>query len=197
MPSKSYMKKELILEKAKQVFIRKGFNRVTMKDIIDECGISRGGIYLYYSTVGEIFMEVVKKHNRAKIDGIKSIIESSTDFHRLVDDFFSEQKEKLLNMDKSLYAAMIEFCFVHKSQSERDFYTEQYTYNKSVILELLKFGQASNAITVQNIDDLADSIMFLFEGLRSKAISSGLSPELAERQLDVCKRMIYSNIFSR
>lgn len=196
MPSKSFIKRELILDRAKQVFIRKGFNRVTMKDIIEECNISRGGIYLYYSTVDEIFMEVVKKHNSAKIKGIKNSIENSTDFHHLIDAFFSKQKEKLLNMDKSLYAAMIEFCFSHKNISERDFYTEQFFNTKNIILEILKYGQVSNVITAQNIDKLADSIMFLIEGLRSLAVSSGISPELAESQLEVCKRMVYSKIFN-
>jgi Transcriptional regulator len=195
MASKSSQKKELILNSAKRVFIRKGFNRVTMQDIIDECNISRGGVYLYFSTVDEIFIEVVKKHNRAKIEGIKSSIEKSTDFNQLLDDFFADQKDKLLHMDQSLFAAMAEFCFSHKNQSDRDFYTEQFYNTKKVMMELLKFGRAGNAITVRNIDCLADSIMFMLEGLRSLAVSSGVSAELAEAQLAVCKRMIYSEIF--
>ncbi len=196
MASKSFLKRELILNSAKQVFIRKGFNRVTMKDIIEECNISRGGVYLYFSTVDEIFMEVVKKHNFAKIEGIKNSIEKCTDFNQLIDDFFSEQRERLLNMDKSLFAAMIEFCFSHKNKSDRDFYTEQFFNTKKIVLELLKYGQKSNAITAGDIDCLADSIMFLIEGLRSLAVSSGVSAELADRQLDICKRMAYSNIFN-
>lgn len=195
MPTKSSIKRELILDSAKQVFIQKGFNRVTMKDIIEKCNISRGGIYLYYSTVDEIFIEVVKKHNRAKIDGIRYSIENSTDFHQLIDSFFEEQKEKLLNMDKSLYAAMIEFCFSHKNISDRDFYTEQFFNTKNIILELLKFGQKSKLITTPDIDAIANTILFLIEGLRSLAVASGISQELAESQLQICKRMVYSNIF--
>lgn len=196
MGSKASMKRELILDNAKQVFIRKGFNRVTMKDIIEECNISRGGVYLYFSTVDEIFIEVVKKHNRAKIEGIRSSIENCTDFNQLMDGFFAEQKEKLLNMDKSLFAAMIEFCFSHKNKSDRDFYTEQFFNTKNILLEMLKFGQSVNAVTTQNIDSLADSIMFLIEGLRSLAVSSGISAELADRQLNLCKRMVYSDLFN-
>ncbi len=196
MPIKSSIKRELILDNAKQIFVQKGFNRVTMKDIIEKCNISRGGIYLYYSTIDEIFIEVVKKHNRAKIDGIKYSIENSTDFNQLIDTFFAEQKEKLLNMDKSLYVAMLEFCFSHKNISDRDFYTEQFFNTKDIILELLKFGQKSKSITARNLNDLADSIMFLIEGLRALAVSSGLSSELAESQLQVCKRMVYSDIFN-
>lgn len=195
MQSKSSKKRDLILDQAKQVFIREGFTRVTMQDIIDECGISRGGIYLYFSTVDEIFIEVVKRHNRAKIDAIKYSIENSADFHRLIDDFFAEQKEKLLNMDKSLFAAMTEFCFSHKNKSDRDFYTEQFFNTKEIMLELLKCGKSNKAVAARNIEDLADSIMFMIEGLRSLAVSSGVSPALADRQLEICKRMVYSDIF--
>lgn len=195
MTSKANEKRELILNSAKQVFIRKGFNRVTMKDIIEESNISRGGVYLYFSTVDEIFIEVVKKHNRAKIEGIKTSIEKSDNFNRLMDEFFADQKEHLLNMDKSLFIAMIEFCFSHKNESDKDFYTEQFFNTKSMILELLKFGQNKKAITAKNIDCLADSIMFLIEGLRSLAVSSGLSAQLADKQLSIGRSMVYSDLF--
>lgn len=195
METRSNVKRELILDKAKQVFIRKGFSRVTMKDIIEECDISRGGIYLYFSSVAEIFVEVVKRHNHTKIERVKNAIKNSRDFHQLVDDFFSEQKEKLLNMDQSLFAAMLEFCFSHKQKSDRDFYAEQYENNKNIILELLKFDQESNSVKAENLNTLASSIMLLMEGLRSKAVSSGISEELAEEQLNVCKRMICSELF--
>ena len=195
MTSKAAEKRKLILDKAEKVFIRKGFNRVTMKDIIDESNISRGGIYLYFSTVDDIFVEVVKKHNHTKIEGIRKNIEDSDDFNTLIDDFFLDQKNRLLNMDKSLFVAMIEYCFSHKNQPDRDFYTEQFFNTKNMISELLKFGQRTNAISAKNVGSLADSVMFLIEGLRSLAVSSGISEDLADKQLKVCKSMIYSNLF--
>jgi AcrR family transcriptional regulator len=195
MTAKSTEKRKYILSCAEQVFIRYGFNRVTMKNIIEECKISRGGIYLYFSSVDEIFVEVVKRHNKEKIDNIKISIEKSQNFDQLIDDFFTDQKEHLLNMDRSLFAAMIEFCFSHKNNCDRDFYTEQFFNTKVIILEMLKFGQKSHAITAKNTDSLADSIMYMIEGLRSLAVSSGVSDKLAENQLRVCKKMIYSDLF--
>lgn len=193
--SKASEKRELILKGAKNIFIRKGFSRVTMKDIIEECGISRGGIYLYFSSVDEIFVEVVKKHNQAKIDDIRTSIERSRDFDRLIDDFFADQKQRLLNMDQSLFVAMMEFCFGHKDILNRDFYTEQFYNTKVIIMEMLKFGQQKQAVAAGNIDRLADSIMFLIEGLRSLAVSSRISDELVENQFRVCREMIYSGFF--
>ena len=193
--SKASEKRELILRSAKKVFIRKGFNRVTMKDIIDECKISRGGIYLYFSSVDEIFIEVVKKHNQKKIDEIITCIENSRDFDQLVDDFFADQKERLLNMDQSLFVAMMEFCFGHKNVLNRDFYTEQFHNTKVIVMELLKSGRRKQSVVAKDIDRLADSIMFLIEGLRCLAVSSRISAELADSQFRVCKEMIFSNLF--
>ena len=55
MSDKSAQKKKLILETARTVFSLKGYRGVTMKDIVEACGISRGGLYLYFSSTEEIF----------------------------------------------------------------------------------------------------------------------------------------------
>ena len=51
MGERSLQKKQFILEKAREVFVEKGFRSVTMKDIVDACEISRGGLYLYFSLI--------------------------------------------------------------------------------------------------------------------------------------------------
>ena len=46
MGEKSVQKKKLILETARKVFVEKGYKKVTMKDVVEACNISRGGLYL-------------------------------------------------------------------------------------------------------------------------------------------------------
>ena len=65
------LKRQLILDGARRVFRQKGFIDVTMKDIIEECQISRGGIYLYFDSVDSIFIEVLKQRTSSKFDGIR------------------------------------------------------------------------------------------------------------------------------
>ena len=60
MNGKSEQKKKFIIETARTVFMEKGFIKVTMKDIVEACGISRGGLYLYFHNTGELFEEVLK-----------------------------------------------------------------------------------------------------------------------------------------
>ena len=59
MGEKSEQKREYILKQAKEVFAKKGFRDVTMKDIVEACEISRGGLYLYFGSTEEIFREIL------------------------------------------------------------------------------------------------------------------------------------------
>lgn len=60
MAKKSVEKRQLILSKALELFVRKGFHAVTMSDIVEECQISRGGLYRYYSSTDDIFRELLR-----------------------------------------------------------------------------------------------------------------------------------------
>ena len=66
MSDKSEQKKKYILETARKVFIEKGFKNVTMKDIVEACDISRGGLYLYFGSTREIFGRHFKKRQYFK-----------------------------------------------------------------------------------------------------------------------------------
>jgi len=68
MSEKSAQKKKYIVETARDVFIEKGYKNVTMKDIVDACGISRGGLYLYFSGTDELFLEVLKMESEEADD---------------------------------------------------------------------------------------------------------------------------------
>src|SRR5690625_5178920 len=60
MIKKTERNKRYILEKSKEVFKKKGFQTVTMSDIVKACDISRGGLYRYYQSTFEIFKEVLQ-----------------------------------------------------------------------------------------------------------------------------------------
>lgn len=67
MGEKSAHKKQFIVETARQVFVEKGYKDVTMKDIVDACGISRGGLYLYFESTAELFREVLEAEQKERM----------------------------------------------------------------------------------------------------------------------------------
>ena len=68
MGEKSERKKRLIVERARGVFAKKGYKAVTMKDIVEACEISRGGLYLYFNNTREIFEAVMAAENAEEDD---------------------------------------------------------------------------------------------------------------------------------
>lgn len=59
MSLKGEKTKQDIREKAYQLFAKKGFKEVTMKDICELTGLSRGGLYRHYESTEQIFLEIV------------------------------------------------------------------------------------------------------------------------------------------
>jgi AcrR family transcriptional regulator len=186
MSKRSDEKKALILECAERVFIKKGFASVTMKDIIEETDISRGGIYLYFKSVDEVFTEVIEIHNTRKLENIKSTVKNSNDFNTLVDNYFEMQKNRLLHMDRSLRRAMTEYFLMHKEESPDNFYADQYHNSKKIILEILKTGCSESVA-----DTLSDLIMFEIEGLETMALLCDISPALIDTQFNLLKELIH------
>lgn len=185
------------METANQVFIRKGFVSVTMKDIIEECGISRGGIYLYFKSVDEIFMQVISLHNKQKLKDTQDRIQENKSFRQVLDDYFNKQKNRLLNMDGSLLMAMHEYRFSHKSEQDREFYYAQLLNTKAIILELLKYGVKQGEIKDEGIESLAMNIMFAIEGMSVMALASVVTEEMIDSQFDYVKSRLFHPIFSQ
>ena len=65
MSEKTDKKRQLILDSAAKVFSDKGYKAVTMKDIVEASDISRGGLYLYFSCVEDIFLAVLDMREKA------------------------------------------------------------------------------------------------------------------------------------
>lgn len=57
----SQNRKDQIIDAAFRVFARLGFNKARMDDIVDESGISKGGVYWYFKSKDEIIMAVLDR----------------------------------------------------------------------------------------------------------------------------------------
>lgn len=61
MGKKGAKTKEAIRREAYRLFAEKGFKAVTMTDICEKTGLSRGGLYRYYSGTEQIFSEILSE----------------------------------------------------------------------------------------------------------------------------------------
>lgn len=183
-----------ILESARQVFCRKGFLAVKMQDIIDECSISRGGIYIYFASVDEIFLAVMKERNREKMSSItKSVLEHEP-FADVLDAYMSKQKARLVNFENSLFRAYCEYIFSKPKAAVHAFRDTQLNQLRTTVETILKLGVSQGVIENQDLTQLAIHFIATIDGLSILALGDALSEETIDLQFKVLNEMLYKKL---
>lgn len=190
MSRKSTIKRNLILQKAKQLFIEKGFYKVTLKDIVEACNISRGGIYLYFNSVDEIFMEVIKQYHNENLNKTCYDLSGQLEFVEILNKFFDEEKAKILCIRNSLKLAMIEYFLSHKEDADKTFFLDAMEGVKSGFYEIILYGTKKGYISCPQIDVFAEMIMLWIIGLEEMFLSTDISEVFLDAQINLIKTLI-------
>lgn len=143
MGEKSLLKKEYILQKAREVFAEKGYRAVTMKDVVDACQISRGGLYLYFDSTKELFLAVLKKESEEADDTFSREIREDASAADILTLFLKEQKKELLRKKNTLTVAIYEFFFSYQVPKKENVLRQQFDTAVKVLEVLLKSGVES------------------------------------------------------
>ena len=183
MGERSLQKKQLILEKAKEVFVEKGFRDVTMKDIVEACEISRGGLYLYFESTDQILLEVLKLEADETDDVFTERIEKGDTAADILTLFLKEQKKELLQNKDNLTVAIYEYFFAHKSTDKNNMLRRQFDAGVKVIEKLIEAGIATGEFYCEDPKGAAANIMYVLEGLKINAQTFGISEKMVDEQL--------------
>lgn len=92
-------------------------------------------------------------------------------------------------MKHSLRAAMLGYYLCKSGSEEKGFMKGQFENSKSIIMDILTQGVASGAIT-GSPSELADHVVFLIEGLSSKAMTAGITEECIDEQFTILKNTL-------
>ena len=183
MGTKAERKRKLIREKARGIFGEKGFKRVTMKDIIDACGISRGGLYLYYGSTEEVFLDVLRMEQEEADDVFAASIPENASPARILEVFLSAQKKELLEYGSVMSQATWEFASMPEGESVRRMLREQYGQALSVVEHLIGEGNASGEFECPDPHSAACIIMRAMEGLRISAVTMDMDEKSVDREI--------------
>lgn len=183
MGEKSIQKKKYILETARKVFMEKGFKKVTMKDIVEACEISRGGLYLYFESTSQIFLEVLKMESQEADDVFSdSITEDATAADILI-LFLKEQKKELLRKNNTLTQAIYEFYFENDLPKKENLLKKQFDSAVKIIEKLIEAGVENGEFYCEDCKGTARNIMFVLEGLKISAQTIGITEETVDREI--------------
>lgn len=183
MGDKSVQKKEYIVEKARKVFITKGYKDVTMKDIVEACDISRGGLYIYFESTEALFVEVLRAEaSKGDKDASSSLPEVMTNTDILT-FFFREQKKDILKIKDSLATAIYEYCFIMKKGGAKTVTDKQAESTVAFLEKIIKAGNATGEFDVSNPKKCARNMTYIFEGLKILSRSGTVTEKMIDDEI--------------
>jgi AcrR family transcriptional regulator len=183
MGEKSVQKRNYILETARKVFVEKGYKNVTMKDIVDACEISRGGLYLYFDSTEQLFLEVLQMEADETDDIFTRNITEEDTAADILTLFLKEQKKELLRKKNSLTVAVYEYFFAHKSTDKNNMLRKQFDAGVRVLEKLIEAGIDSGEFYCEDPKGAASNIMYVLEGMKIDAQTFGITEKMVDEQL--------------
>lgn len=180
MGNKSVQKKKYIIEKAREVFSKNGYRKVTMKDIVEACDISRGGLYLYFADTKSLFEAVLEEEEQDKdiLDAIEK--EELSPGEALLT--YLDRKKRTIMEKKSLAAATLEYLFEQKAlgASTNTAFSDLVKRLEKLITE----GVAEEWMVCDNPAAAARNIIYVLDGLRVASQTVGITETEIDQEIE-------------
>ena len=157
--------KNQILEAALRVFVKSGFSKTTMEDIVNESGLSKGAIYHHYGSKKELFLALIDYWENYFFKNIinKDLTNNNPD--ELLRDITLDVI-KAFKSSKHIFLAELEFW----SLSNHDLDVRKRTtelYSKLIVLfrNIISKGVNSGLYKNFDLDVAALSVMTSLQGV--------------------------------
>lgn len=158
--------KQDIREKAYQLFAEKGFKEVTMKDICERTGLSRGGLYRHYESTEQIFLEIVNVFSDRQKNEVLTKIGQHIPAAAILEELLSRYADEMMDSENSISLAVYEFYSNSAISKEDNSVKKQYEASKSTWAELISYGIATKEFNCVNPESVFHVIVFAYQGVR-------------------------------
>lgn len=172
-----------ILDAAKRVFERKGYEPVTMQDIVKEAGISRGNLYQYFSNTEEIMRAVIKKSDQSFFAYIHDLINGH---EKIWDAIQAYQREVLEDVTGNFGMVMYEYSVISWRNADRkQFFQKRGKIAMENFLMLLKKGVEHGEFDpIQPLETIVRFMVNVWDGLILMAHIEGMKSAAVAGQLE-------------
>ncbi|MGO1244924.1 MAG: TetR/AcrR family transcriptional regulator [Sphingobacterium sp.] len=178
----------MILEKAMNLFWKKGYNATSAQDLVDFLGISRSSLYDTYGDKHTLFIKALKQYRKERIDPVIYAVDEPEDIEAYIRNIFEAAKKEALDEERSkgcfMVNSAVELAPVDKEVRAISNSIMQDTEN--ALTKAIKKGQEKGIITkVHSARSLARFIFNSLNGLRV-TIKFDASQKMFDDIVNVC-----------
>lgn len=192
MSRKGDLTKQHIKEQAIKLFAQRGFKDVTMKDICEVTELSRGGLYLHYSSTRQIFSDIIDDLMNAQGDEFSEKIAQGLSAKEILLQVLERYKNEMLDTQGSLSVAIYEFFSADTSIQDNALFQQ---YQKSYLMwkQLLEYGIIRKEFNVVDIDAIIDLIVFSYQGVRMYSTLMTINERTPNHIISLIKTILLPN----
>lgn len=192
MSKKGDLTKQHIREQAIKLFAQRGFKDVTMKDICEVTELSRGGLYLHYSSTRQIFSDIIDDLMNAQGDEFSEKIAQGLSAKEILLQVLERYKNEMLDTQGSLSVAIYEFFSADTSKQDNALFQQ---YQKSYLMwkQLLEYGIIRKEFNVVDIDAIFDLIVFSYQGVRMYSTLMTIDERTPNNIISLIKTILLPN----
>lgn len=159
--AKGIAKREEILQTALELFARKGYDRVSVREIARESGLSQAGLLHHFSTKEELFLEVLRRRDDRDGDPIAHRHEHNiTHLVKAVEH--NTEEPGLVRLFVSMSAESTE-----DGSLARDFFLDRYAWlREQIAIDVQAHQERGELSRSLDADDVASILIAAADGLQ-------------------------------
>jgi AcrR family transcriptional regulator len=190
--SEKEKRRMLIIQSAAEVFKRKGYVNSTMQDIVNETGMSRGWVYIYFSSKEEIMQAILAENEKATAEQINTLLTSNLSVWQGLCGLIDVMEQQIIHSTDDLLIVHYEYFISGWSDLERRAFLEEHYLKQHVyLLNYLQKGVNNGEFKPKvHLDVINKMVTSYFEGIMLHAKAIGSERVRVKEQLKLFKAVL-------
>ncbi|GAB6927635.1 TetR/AcrR family transcriptional regulator [Paenibacillus sp. JCM 10914] len=155
--------RDLILDKAKELFIQRGYTATSMDELVKYTGASKGSIYYHFQSKEDLFVKLLAKQNQ---EWMEAWDDKKTDFHGFEEKLYGIADHMVDDFQNPLTKIAEEF---HINQPENAAIVGEMLLilqgPRTLYREIMSEGAREGHIPEQDIEEIAIIFGALLDGM--------------------------------
>lgn len=190
MGEKGEKTKKRICMAAYKLFAEKGYKDVTMKDICEQTGLSRGGLYRHYTGTEQIFLEIVTALMNNQENEFREKIGKHIPAAKILEDVLTRYEGEMIDSSHSLSLAIYEFFSNGSISESENSISRQYQKSRDMWVELIEYGIKTEEFKEMDPEAVFDLIVFSYQGVRMYSKLMPIDEKIPKRIVETVKHLL-------
>lgn len=151
--------RDRVLDAATEVFAERGFNGASVEEIAEAAGFSRGAVYSNFADKDELFLAVMDRRTRARIDTVTRLLEEAGN----VDSFFSalraDSRRRVNETRLWVLLALEFFLYAMRNPTALPQLTEHHRKVRAALARAVRVVAARSGVEIDLSADRASVIL--------------------------------------